>query len=158
MFSALGHHSRFEWPCRTGHLPALLSSVFASMFLSTRVSAFFKTSLCTSFAPGAPIFPTLLLNPFDQVKLTLVIAAIRYIDEPSNAAAASLFRCAGASWSLRTRGGSVRDHAAGFVDADQGTGGDPGRRARRKRRATNPAYQIRRRGRAAHPRHPALGR
>ena len=51
--------------------------------------------------------------------------------------AASLFRCAGASWPLRTCGRSLCDLAAGLVDADQGTGGSPGRRAARARRATS---------------------
>src|ERR1700739_3743247 len=41
MLSWSGHQSRFvKLACTTGHLPALLSSAFASMCLSARVLAF----------------------------------------------------------------------------------------------------------------------
>src|ERR1700716_4348021 len=62
-----------------------------------------------------------LRNAFHQVKLTLMIAAIGFSDDKRYAPAAALFRCAGPSWPLRAGGGSMRDLAAGPVDADQGT-------------------------------------
>ena len=41
MFSWFGHQSRFaKLVCMTGHLPALLSSVFASIFFSDHVLEF----------------------------------------------------------------------------------------------------------------------
>ena len=55
MSSASGHQSRFLWPRLppvNGHLPALLSSVLASMFLSDR-SAGFANNACTGFYPSA---------------------------------------------------------------------------------------------------------
>src|SRR5450432_981617 len=59
-------------------------------------------------------FSTLFLrNASHQVKLTLMIAAIRYSDDSHNSQAIALFRCAGAALPLRTRGGSLRDLAAG---------------------------------------------
>src|SRR5215475_3241293 len=70
-----------------------------------------------------------------QVKLTLMIVAIRLSDDQRDAPTAALFRCAGTSWPFRARGGSLRDLAAGAVDADQGDGGSAGWRPARAERA-----------------------
>src|SRR6266511_245236 len=59
-----------------------------------------------------------IAHAFHQAKLTLMIAAIRSSDDEYNAEAASLFRCAGGSKPLWTRGSSLRDLPAGLVDAD----------------------------------------
>src|SRR5882757_8228017 len=99
-----------------------------------------------------------LRNAFHQVKLTLMIAAIGFSDDKRYASAAALFRCAGPSRPLRARGGSMRDLAAGLVDADQGTRGHARRHAAGAKRSTGRADEIWGRSRPARPRHPALGR
>src|SRR5579885_2576621 len=72
-------------------------------------------------------------NVSNQVKLTLVIAAISYSDDRNYPATAALFRCPGSAQPLRTRGSCLCHHAAGFVDADQGTGAGVGGRPHRAR-------------------------
>src|SRR5712675_3350710 len=99
-----------------------------------------------------------LRNAVHQVKLTLMIAAIGFSDDKRYAPAAALFRCAGPSWPLRAGGGSMRDLAAGPVDADQGTRGHARRHAAGEKRPAGRADEIRGRPRPARPRHPALGR
>src|SRR6476620_3198458 len=98
-----------------------------------------------------------LRNVVHQVKLTLMIAAIGFSDDTRHAATAAVFRCAGPSWPLRARGRSMRDLAAGLVDADQGTRGRARRHAAGEKRSTGRADEIRGRSRPARPRHPALG-
>ena len=57
MSSASGHQSRFLWPLRppvNGHLPALLSSVFASMFFLCSCTEIVFALFCTA-GPREPL-------------------------------------------------------------------------------------------------------
>src|SRR3979490_1451911 len=128
MSSWSGHQSRLRCPLENGHLVLVMSSILPP-------------------CRGLHDFPSgsgrSLGNLAHQVKLTLVIAAVRFSDDACYASAASLFQCAGASWPFRTRGRSMCDLAAGFVDADQGTGGSSGRRAAREKRPASRADKVR---------------
>src|SRR5579864_8458275 len=65
-----------------------------------------------------------------------MMAAIGYPDDQCHASPASLLRCAGKARSFRPRGRSLRDLAAGLVDADQGNGRNARRRAAGARQVT----------------------
>src|SRR5580704_13214793 len=102
MLSCFGHQSRFEgFPPENGHL--LWSSMVGS-------------------SGGLGVPPRTegrnLRNAIHQVKLTLVIVAIRLPDDKCDTSTTSLFRRAGAARPFRARGGSLLDITARIVDAD----------------------------------------
>src|ERR1700753_1245462 len=139
MLSCFGHQSRFVGlPPENGHL------LWSSMVVSSGGLAFRPEPSGRN-----------LRNANHQVKLTLMIAAIRLSDDQCDASATSLFRHTGAARPFRPRGGGVRDLAAGAVDADPRDGGCPWRRAAGTQCAAGRADAIRRRTDPACARYPA---
>src|SRR5580658_207286 len=70
MSSDSGHQSRFLWPRAppvNGHLPALLSSVFASMLLSDHYAGFSERSV-HRLRPSAPHFTSLSRAPTHLIR------------------------------------------------------------------------------------------
>src|SRR5690349_5220843 len=118
--SWFGHQSRFDLArlgCAIGHLPSSAISSPSGQLLRTSRS----------------LERCLLPNPSYQVKLTNVIAAIRFTDGSSDPAAAPVFRRTGPAQPLWTCSGCLLHLTAGLVHADQGAGGGAGSHADRAR-------------------------